>query len=1165
MGKKQLTLKEKQKEEKQQIKDKKKEEKLIRDVGILRSLIQANVVDGVINFNGIDSQLVRDELTSLRAIYPIAVDGGIDKLKFLIISIIDIIHDAHGSRVGATTQVAHLLLFKLVVCNIFEISENLYEYIYTRVVPVTQNVLQKFIEVNNPACTAIDAPTYFTQKSTNQISLRRVQPLQGLQPQPLSVTTILRDNVGVGTTLRLHIETLGFQIVYAKTPSIVLDSVSVPMDTRYDYTLLDNSISTSSGHIVDNELFPGRVIFQVTGTYEHNYNATIQYIPPAAPGAPTPPILTFPWNPTIRPPVGYKPIDCTHIPPTITLNPTTCLPPNNTKNCAFSVACHLHPNQGILNNQEYINEANTRLRERLEIVAQGIRGFQPLTLEQYILCKLIGDYSYCLYYNTGDLNFVTTSDIISGLRLFSKGVAVLFSIGSQSFVFYDSMNFNAVNAPLVGQNLPHVTNTIAQKQKEVKERVKKNLQTKVKGKINNPGKTTNLKPKIPKKAQIVRRKRLSRNDQTMQLRPHYGVNKNLLSGGQLESELSVFDKTLTEYVDTNWFNTEPSELIKPVNNPPISDENLKLLVEALKTQFKKFDDQLKEFEKKETKFFMSTSSGVDYKSSCDKIIAYLKNIIGIMSSPECIRAFTESCKEKSYGECIKSMSSYVVMFPFIFDESTKNWYLNYTYPFSVCFNEYILSLLNLSDSESKYPEIFKFVTNLKTISRSKLTSTPLDYGKIMPFNDAVTFVILNECNGKGTKILQEFVDENKLYNEQSRLQLTEFDDISLQHFLSGFVVELGQYEDTSSEGDEHNDEVKEDEDVKEDNKEYNKLVDDFFQDFVVDNNILYEDFVKKLVSFLIPNDNIIRESVFSVIKFILLFQNFDNIALCSYTVVKTIIESLLTHKYSSKSFAAINNEFNMLFYYSNLYNFFQDVPEVVTKIKETRAEQNKTSIDDLSILEKNISIKIDLYSYCLDYALSNFYDQLYDDKIDSELTFETTDEYVNFQMEKLQKCIDAQVEKYLSYDEELEQSGKLIDTGRLHALSLNKVTETHQFQNALPAGMGGGKNNRISNPKHNTKYRKNYKKFVSKYIIKKKKNNNKNNNKNNKKKNKKNNKNKTRKNKRLTKSTPNTKRNNKTLKNKKGKSKSNNHKSKYNKKTKTNYYNSYRHNKTLKH
>ena len=156
---------------------------------------------------------------------------------------------------------------------------------------------------------------------------------------------------------------------------------------------------------------------------------------------------------------------------------------------------------------------------------------------------------------------------------------------------------------------------------------------------------------------------------------------------------------------------------------------------------------------------------------------------------------------------------------------------------------------------------------------------------------------------------------------------------------------------------------------------------------------------------------------------------------------------------------------------------------------------------------------------------------------------------------------------------ELEQSDKtMLDTERLHALDLNKINEREQLTRLQTAGSKGGKNNRISNPKHNTKYRKNYKKFVSKYIIKKKKNNKnnkKNNNKNNKKNNnkKKNNKNKTKKNKRLTKSKPNSKRNNKTLKNKKGKSKSksSNHKSKYNKKTKTNYYNSYRHNKTLKH
>jgi len=148
---------------------------------------------------------------------------------------------------------------------------------------------------------------------------------------------------------------------------------------------------------------------------------------------------------------------------------------------------------------------------------------------------------------------------------------------------------------------------------------------------------------------------------------------------------------------------------------------------------------------------------------------------------------------------------------------------------------------------------------------------------------------------------------------------------------------------------------------------------------------------------------------------------------------------------------------------------------------------------------------------------------------------------------------------------ELEQPDKpILDTERLHALDLHKITQSHQLTHSQTVGEGG-KNNRISNPKQNTKYRKKYKKFVSKYIIKKKKNNKKKNNKNNK--------NKTRKNKRLTKSKPNSKHNSKTLKNKKSKSKlksksskhKSNHKSKHNKKTKTNYYNYYKHNKTLKH
>lgn len=186
--------------------------------------------------------------------------------------------------------------------------------------------------------------------------------------------------------------------------------------------------------------------------------------------------------------------------------------------------------------------------------------------------------------------------------------------------------------------------------------------------------------------------------------------------------------------------------------------------------------------------------------------------------------------------------------------------------------------------------------------------------------------------------------------------------------------------------------------------------------------------------------------------------------------------------------------------------------------------------------------------------IGDFMDELISQITEQELTDD----------EGIERLITSQIDLIFPKLEQQEQIQSTLDP-----LGLREITETNQFKPTSEISVpSGGKNNRISNPKHNTKYRKNYKKFVSKYIIKKKKNNNNKNKKNNNK-NKKNNKNKTRKNKRLTKSTPNSKRNNKTLKNKKGKSKSksksNNHKSKYNKKTKTNYYNSYRHNKTLKH
>jgi len=1148
---KKLTLKEQQQEKQKEKKNIKKKQRLMRDVGILHSLL-VYPVDGTIpTFQGIDNPTIRVELTRLYGMY----GGG---LKFLIISIIDIIHDAHGSRVGATTQVAHLPLFKLVLCNIFGINIVLYEFIYTYVVPVTQSVLEKFIKGSVPVATSMTAEVYFTDIS---IAQGYPPPQPPPRPQPLTVTTILRDNVGVGTTLRQHIERLGFQIVFAKTPSIVLDSVSVPM-TAQDYITLNANISPPTVHSVVNELFPGTVNITVSGSLQANYSANISYTPPAAAAPVFNP--TFPWNPTSDPLVGYKPINCTTDPYNILqdLTQITCLPPNNTKNCAFIIAAAFIGDIPIGQTPvHYITRANDALRAELSRIARGILGFQPLTLEQYILCKLIGDYSYVLYYTRGMLNFVTTSDIISGLRLFLKGVAVLFSMGSQTIVCYNSMNFNA---PLVVENLPRVINTIAQKKKVVKEKAEKNILNKVKGQINSPGKTTNIKPKIPVKAQILRNQKSSilRNIQ----RVDYGVVKTRQKGGQ--PELSLFDETVSAAVENPWFSKERSPLIKSVINPTISHENLELLIKVLKNQFKILKDQLDKFEKGGNFFMFSNSTAVNYWSSCTTIIKYLNAIFDIMSSEEFISYFTTNCSGKSYEECIKLMRQYVIVFPFIFDTETNSWYLNYTYPFNVCLNDYILSLLENKPKDQKnlnrIEEIIKFISERKT-SSSLSPSTPLEYGKKMSFNTAVTFVIMSESITNGTK--SQFVEQYNLYKQQSNLHLTKFDDNSLREFLKQLsplnkngddTNEVKVTSDDTSKVEDTSDDTSEVEDTGDD-KEYFKEIDNFFQNFVVDNNILYEDFVKELVRFLIQNNNIIQEGVFSVIKFILLFQSFDNIALCSYTVIKTIIEALLSQKYVNESFAFINNEFNILFYYNNLDNFFQDIHEVVEKIDETRKIQKLTSIDNLSILEKNISVQIDLYGYCVDYALSKFYDELYDDSIDSGRTFQTTDDYVDFQMEKLQEFINKEVDKYLSYHE-IEEEEEEKQKQHIDPLSLSVLTQKETQNLQLVDPVYGGNNNHKS--KHNAKYRKKYKKFVSKYIIKKKKKQNKTKNKST---HGTKTKNKTKKNKKLAKSK--SKYAKKTLKNKKCKSKSKsiNNKSKHNKQAKTNYYNLYKHKKTLKH
>jgi hypothetical protein len=1208
-----MTPKQQQQQQQQQQREQEKknrdEDKLVRDVSILSNLL-------TYNFNDIPKPTIQAELAALLVMYP-------NSLNFLIIDIIDIIHDAHHSR-DATSHCYSLPLFKLVVCNIFGITYDLYDYILKNVIPVSQSVLIRLLQ-NTPGIYVTNAAAYFTNTANAQNSPPAIPRLIRCN--------IIRDNVGLGRELINHIHTLGFQIVYSQTPCMILDAVSVP---NPNYVELNNYIATDAPprKNVINQLFPGDVAITASGSNvpPNNYNVRFEYNAPAnarhqqqaaaaavaanhapaaanqrgiplptanaieqyavTPAATTPNFDTnFPWNPTVNPLVGFKPIIFDDPVARLDLNPNTITasPSNTPKNWAFRLAVAQGAVGGIgiggqvaadPRNQQAVEQiitANARLYILYDQVARAAAaadpnsiaaglalpaGFQHLTLQQYILFKLAGDFSYCLYIIAAYLTFVSTSDIISGLRLSLFGINLLFSMVAGMYVFYQNTNIHAIlQQPVVAQYIPMVLNLIFRKCKVEKKKVVRRLKEQI---------TINKKIKIqresPRLAGLVPGPGL------------HGRGRGQ-SGGVGNDE--SFPIMIAKAINNKQFNTELSPLIKPVDNPKISPENLKLLVSVLKTQFDTFKNQLAEF-KEEGKFCIASNSTNDYKIYCKEIIEFLGCIINTMSSEEFIAYFEKECTGKSYEECIKSMSSYVLMFPFIFDTETSSWYLNCTYPFSVCLNEYILSLL---ENKPKDPEnldrinkIIDFVSKLKEIAYIERDITPLEYGKNIPFNNAVSLVIMDKCKKESKESLQKFIGDDKQYKENSNLQLTKFDDTSLREFikkLSRFIPKDTSDVEVTSE-DTGVDTIGRDVTLDDTDNDtvYFKEIDNFFQNFVVDNNILYEDFVKELVSFLIQNNNIIQEGIFSVIKFILLFQNFDNIALCSYTVVKTIIEAFLNREYSSKSFASINNELNMLFYYNNLDNFFNDVPaEVLEKIKETRTKEGLTSIDQLSILEQNISVQVDLYSYCEDYALSKFYDELYDDSIESERTFETTDEYIDFQMEKLQEFINKEVDKYLSYDEiteEYEEEEEQLQLGQQQQQQKQYQQQIGQQQQHVfregeaVAAVSGGKNNPKS--KHKAKYRKKYKKFVSKYIIKKNKKQNKNKNKSIHS-TKNNNKNKTKKNKRLAKNKPNSKYAKKTLKNKKckSKSKSSNNKSKQNKKANTNYYNLYKHKKTLKH
>ena len=1209
---------------------------------ILRANILRNLLTG--NYAGIPEHAT--ELNALLARY------GFNKTREIITSVIDVIHDADASR-DPVIHCANTPLFKLVVCNIFGISFSLYTYIHNKIVPVSQRVLLRLVE-GTVGYRGGPAEQYFSDN---------------LNANPVPTCNFVRDNVGISNELQRIATLVGATIVERKTGSIILDAVSRPM-TQNDYVELDawvaaNSIVTT----VTNELFPGIVYFQTTGSLATGYTVTVRYDPSyiqtgggkstksagwedvknTKKSQPTtgvrkekasisPPPLpnysitakrttasdaadkraaavaaaaiaaaaavaaavaaaatdvtpnrfdslrTFRWNPMSNPLLGYRPINCADTPG---IGPftgvPTCFPSNVTKNCVFLIALTIIATDttlrpmyaqftayanGVGNNvytdgngvqttdAQFIQMVNTKLRNDLlpKCILLGVNQ-QILTLQEYMLDKLAGDYSYKLYYIAGEFVFVSTSDIILGLRLYFSGCRVLFTTKDGVYIFYNAINSQA-NAIRI--NLAHVVNLDIRLSCIKKSALKKSVEAAAlaaASAANAAAKAKDVSAPVATKI-ITKYGRLS-------VPPHPFTP---LHGG--EGQKSSFNDGLIKLLPVTWLHNEQLQKESTVTSPA-SPDHLKILRSVLETQFNLFKNLLESFKEEGNKICMFLGTSNNYKTYCNEINEFLECIINIMSSAECIQDFSDKCSGKSYEECDKIMCSYVLMFPFIFDTETSSWYLNCTYPFSVCLNEYILYLLKNQPKDSVNSRVIEkiiiFVSKLKEISYTQLDDTPLEYGKNMPFNVAVTFVIMDKCKNDSKESLRKFIDDDKQHKEKSNLQLTVPDDDNLRKFIEQLSRLIPK--DTSRDVNNGSYAV----DLDRENLTSIKI-DSLLQNFVIDNNILYEDFVKELVSFLIQSNNIIRECVFSVIKFILLFQSFDNVALCTYTVIKTIIEALLTREYSSESFAAINNKLNMLFYYNNLDNFFHDVPEVVEKIKKTRISKGLTSIDQLSILEQNISVLTDLYGYSLDYALSKFYDELYDDSIDSGHTFETTDKYIDFQMEKLQKFINEEVDKYLSYDEiteeeeEEEQQEQYQEQlgqqqQQFNPLGLPHGTIVPESRAVAPVPVYGGNNNHKS--KHNAKYRKKYKKFVSKYIIKKKKKQNKNKNKST---HSTNTKNKTKKNKKISKNK--SKYTKKTLKNKNKNKKRNhksNHKSKHNKKANTNYYNHYKHNKTLKH
>ena len=1121
--------------------------------------------------------------------------GIVQEFTDLVISIIDMIHDADKTRTD--THCSTLPLFINTICGMYGMTPDVYNYIRLNVVPITTKILTTYVKNSPPtrvenvyiyfarvvatylhntitagaapgadatavaaaAVATADAHAGDTAAGGNPLVIALTQAnavlyLRAVHVSNNSITiSLIRDNTGISTDLLNILTNAGVTVIDEITGAVLLDSVSTPKSPTFDRDL-QAWIAANHNHTVTNILVPGNVTVGFSyAPLQSAYGVSVEY--------PVGTTKNFWWYPNIVPPgTGYPHVNCSNAPVQFTVTRgTSPMPPNDTKNCAIRLGQSMG---GYL-------AFNARFLATTPAAVSYQNVPTDLTPEQLVLNKAMGDCSYILFNRGGSLRNVTTSDIISALRLTEEGFQVIIGVNDSQQVFYTTIDFTA---RLVTKHLQRgIVNVFTSANIigiSLKKKVTNNRTLPIQGVVtrSNRFNTTTM---TRSKTSILTHSKFKK------IVDAFGFH-----GGQIKPVANPFEDDNYQKNPINWFNESVYHLVgipefrdyrlstyeegnSQHKNRVINSEEMFMLLSIFKTIISNFGKELEKF-KNDKIIYLVKDGTVNYWYHIGTVILnYLEAIFAIMISEDTIKAIKIEFEEKDYSQCVKNMNLYMLMFPFIYDEIQNRWYFNYIYPFSIYLSEYVQQSITKFQPESPDTVLSANIRTIKDFVSAIPTITKPEDNKETSFNTSLLLTIRKKCQENdiqnNTGSLQKFTSENDIYRSQSNLKLKDIGGDNVYSFLKTLTVSIS------------------DEDF--DNIIYiisnnNTDIEPLIQRYIEYNNIPYDKFIKKFIDFIIENNDGIKTGIFSFINFVLYFQNFDNIGIVDITVLETIIQNLLDGEYKNKSYYEINDNIQTMCYYSNLNNFFYDKPEIVEKIIKTRNDEGFTNIDQLSILEQNISILCSMYNFSLSYAESKFYDNLSTESVDFISKFETVDKYVEFEMGKLQEYINEEVKSYLNIDELLKPNieltpGVMADVEAEIKKALGD--ETPKVKNSLPyvnrqlvAPASGGNNNPKS--KHNAKYRKKYKKFVSKYIIKKKKKQNKNKNKST---TSTNTMNKTKKNKRLTKSKngSKSKRNRKTLKNKKrkSKSKSSNNKSKHNKKANTNYYNLYKHNKTLKH